>query len=390
MRQARQLGQELYVGVHSDEDIAENKGPVVMHLDERVLAVSACKWCTTCVPNAPYVTDPLVMDQYQCKYVVHGDDITTDAGGEDCYRIVKEQGRFIVVKRTPNISTTDLVGRMLLFTTTHHIKDITEEDFEHYKGGDIKLNDHPLLQPEEVTRYTEYATSSDGKSAGSGVYIYTSESSKINTFIEPSLTISNKLKKKIIYVDGGFDLFNPGHIEFLRVIHETQANKLDAAVVIGIHNDKSVHKNKGLNYPIMNLFERSLCVLQCRYVDAIILGAPYIPDTNFIKTLQDPQGVNWHIDGIYHGPTPEVAISENGENSSTDAYINPYAEAIRLGLFKQIGPHKYDNISTKEIVDRVLENRAIYEERQRKKGWKSQRERNMEAEEKGKISANIN
>jgi cytidyltransferase-like protein len=35
MLQARQLGTELYVGVHSDEDILKNKGPTVMNLDER-------------------------------------------------------------------------------------------------------------------------------------------------------------------------------------------------------------------------------------------------------------------------------------------------------------------------------------------------------------------
>jgi glycerol-3-phosphate cytidylyltransferase-like family protein len=35
MLQARQLGTELLVGVHSDEAIMENKGPTVMRLDER-------------------------------------------------------------------------------------------------------------------------------------------------------------------------------------------------------------------------------------------------------------------------------------------------------------------------------------------------------------------
>lgn len=124
MLQARQLGNELFVGVHSDEEIAINKGPVVMRLNERTAAVDACKWSTASVPGAPYVTDPKVMDDYGCKYVVHGDDITTDADGNDTYRIVKEDGRFIVVKRTPNISTTDLVGRMLSTSTTHHIPSI--------------------------------------------------------------------------------------------------------------------------------------------------------------------------------------------------------------------------------------------------------------------------
>lgn len=35
MLQARKLGKELLVGIHSDEDILENKGPTVMTLAER-------------------------------------------------------------------------------------------------------------------------------------------------------------------------------------------------------------------------------------------------------------------------------------------------------------------------------------------------------------------
>jgi ethanolamine-phosphate cytidylyltransferase len=37
MLQARRLGNELYVGVHSDEAILENKGPTVMTLEERLV-----------------------------------------------------------------------------------------------------------------------------------------------------------------------------------------------------------------------------------------------------------------------------------------------------------------------------------------------------------------
>lgn len=37
MLQARRLGKELYVGIHSDQAILENKGPTVMSLDERLV-----------------------------------------------------------------------------------------------------------------------------------------------------------------------------------------------------------------------------------------------------------------------------------------------------------------------------------------------------------------
>ena len=35
--QARRLGNELWVGIHSDEEIMENKGPTVMTLKERLV-----------------------------------------------------------------------------------------------------------------------------------------------------------------------------------------------------------------------------------------------------------------------------------------------------------------------------------------------------------------
>lgn len=37
MLQAKRLGKELFVGVHSDQDILDNKGPTVMTLEERLV-----------------------------------------------------------------------------------------------------------------------------------------------------------------------------------------------------------------------------------------------------------------------------------------------------------------------------------------------------------------
>jgi ethanolamine-phosphate cytidylyltransferase len=35
-------------------------------------------------------------------------------------------------------------------------------------------------------------------------------------------------------------------------------------LVAGIHDDEVINQWKGINYPIMNIFERGLCVLQCK------------------------------------------------------------------------------------------------------------------------------
>lgn len=44
MLQARKLGKGLLVGVHSDEEILENKGPTVMTLNERSVHPLHLEW----------------------------------------------------------------------------------------------------------------------------------------------------------------------------------------------------------------------------------------------------------------------------------------------------------------------------------------------------------
>jgi ethanolamine-phosphate cytidylyltransferase len=122
-RQAKSLGDYLIVGVHSDEEITKHKGPPVFNEAERYKMVKGIKWVDEIVENAPYVTTLETLDKHDCDFCVHGDDITLTAEGIDTYHIVKTNNRYKEVKRTQGVSTTDLVGRMLLLTKTHHEQD---------------------------------------------------------------------------------------------------------------------------------------------------------------------------------------------------------------------------------------------------------------------------
>jgi ethanolamine-phosphate cytidylyltransferase len=85
----------------------------------RYAAVAACKWVDLVVPGAPYFTTVEYLDKYNCDFCVHGDDITTLADGTDCYLEVKKAGRYKECKRTQGVSTTEMVGRMLLMSKDH-------------------------------------------------------------------------------------------------------------------------------------------------------------------------------------------------------------------------------------------------------------------------------
>lgn len=249
-------------------------------------ATDACRWVTRSVGHAPYVTSLPYITHYGCKYVVHGDDITSDSDGNDCYRFVKEAGRFKVVKRSPGISTTDLVGRMLLCTRTHFIKSL-EKKLAGEEGNGTE-EERIAEGKAMLERMQLYATDESGKAPGVDVWQWKASREAKAEDGEEEKGVFNQLiegpgpkpGQRVVYVDGGYDLFSSGHIEFLRkvllqeegwyseqAVNERKGKGEDyppAYVVVGVHDDEVINQWKGVNYPIMNIFERGLCVLQCK------------------------------------------------------------------------------------------------------------------------------
>merc|ERR1711988_1184442 len=84
----------------------------------------------------------------------------------------------------------------------------------------------------------------------------------------------------IVYIDGAFDLFHVGHIEILR-----KAKELGDYLIVGVHTDQEVNREKGENYPIMSLHERVLGVLSCKYVDEVFIGAPFEVTSEILDSL---------------------------------------------------------------------------------------------------------
>lgn len=135
LRQAKEMCDYLVVGVHNDEEITKHKGLPVCSDEERLVMVRACKWVDEVVEAVPYVTQLSTMDQYGCEICIHGDDLTVAADGTDSYSEVKKADRFRECKRTPSISTTELVGRMLLMSKGHH--EPSEEEIPESKRSRI-------------------------------------------------------------------------------------------------------------------------------------------------------------------------------------------------------------------------------------------------------------
>jgi ethanolamine-phosphate cytidylyltransferase len=307
IRQAKMLGKTLVVGVHSDEEIMRNKGMTVMNNEERVAMVKACKWVDEVVEDAPYSASIEWLDSVNCRYIAHGDDIAINCDGQDAYGQLKSINRFKVIKRTEGISTTSIVGKLLLMT---------------------RENRTSISEPFIATEITSQPT-----------FIATTR--RISEF-------SNKNRKpngRIVYVDGSFDLFHIGHVETLK-----KAKALGDFLIVGVHDDQTVSLHKGPYYPIMNLYERVLNVLAIKYVDEVVIASPWVVTEDLLKSL--------NISLVVQGTISKLDSENTQSRKQSLEYENiedPYELPKRLGIYQEVPSER--NIETKHIIQRIIENR---------------------------------
>ncbi|KAH7288475.1 hypothetical protein KP509_31G027600 [Ceratopteris richardii] len=292
--------------------------------------VRGVKWVDEVIPDAPYAINESFMKklftEYGIDYIIHGDDPCLLPDGSDAYELAKKAGRYKQIKRTEGVSSTDIVGRMLLC-----VRDRQSSENQH----------HASLQ-------RQFSHGNNNKSENRN----SPSSTRISHFLPTSRRIvqfSNGKgpgpQARIIYMDGAFDLFHAGHVEILH-----RARELGDFLLVGIHTDQTVSSNRGPHHPIMNLHERSLSVLACRYVDEVIIGAPWTITKDMITTF--------NISLVVHGTVAENSDLLNEED-------DPYKAAKELGIFKLIESPM--DITTTTIIKRIVANHEAYKKRNEKK-----------------------
>ncbi|KAE8676637.1 Ethanolamine-phosphate cytidylyltransferase [Hibiscus syriacus] len=314
LRQAKALGDELVVGVVSDEEIVANKGPPVLSMEERLALVSGLKWVDQVIANAPYAITEKFMNtlfnEYKIDYIIHGDDPCLLPDGTDAYALAKKAGRYKQIKRTEGVSSTDIVGRIL-----SSMKNNKSSKGDSGKSQQLQRGQLSQFLPTS-RRIVQF---SNGKGPGPNA--------------------------RIVYIDGAFDLFHAGHVEILK-----KARQLGDFLLVGIHADHIVSEQRGIPYPVMHLLERTLSVLACRYVDEVIIGAPWGVSKDMTTTF--------NISLVVHG-----TISES--NTLLPNETDPFAVPKDIGIFRMLESPKI--ITTSSVAQRIVANHVPYMKRNAKK-----------------------
>lgn len=116
IRQAARYG-DCVIALDDQKDVERIKGNTIYTYEERRIIMTSLRFVKDVIDNMPYVPDNNYVDYLlndECiDYVIHGDDLIT-VDGQDTYAEFKRRGAMKIVKRTEGISTTDLLGRILL------------------------------------------------------------------------------------------------------------------------------------------------------------------------------------------------------------------------------------------------------------------------------------
>jgi len=115
LKQAKTIFPNVYliVGASSDEQTHKLKGFTVMTDEERYEALRHCRYVDEIVPGPPWIVTPEFIKEHKIDFVAHDDLPYNSAGQEDIYKFVKEAGQFAPTQRTPGISTSDLITRIV-------------------------------------------------------------------------------------------------------------------------------------------------------------------------------------------------------------------------------------------------------------------------------------
>jgi ethanolamine-phosphate cytidylyltransferase len=126
---------------------------------------------------------------------------------------------------------------------------------------------------------------------------------------------------------------------------------------VGVHGDALVNQLRGMNLPLMNLHERVLSVLGCRYVDDVLMDAPHVPTPSMMETLK--------ISEFVVRKRPEAAKEEQEQETARLEQI------IDSGIVTFINVHSEFDIRT--TIQKIQRNHESFQAKyERKKSAEQQ------------------
>ncbi|MDP8210981.1 MAG: D-glycero-beta-D-manno-heptose 1-phosphate adenylyltransferase [Candidatus Stygibacter australis] len=124
--------------------------------------------------------------------------------------------------------------------------------------------------------------------------------------------------KKAVFTNGCFDILHRGHVQYLQA-----ARELGDVLIVGLNNDDSVRRLKGVNRPVNSEIDRAIVLSALQDVDHVVI---FTEDTPYklINTVKPDilvKGGDWKPEDIVGS---DIVLQSGGEVLSLD-FIKGYS-----------------------------------------------------------------
>jgi glycerol-3-phosphate cytidylyltransferase len=124
LRQAKELGNYLLVGICSDEDCVKYKRNPIMSFFERVAVIESCKYVDEIIQSPPSIVKNDFINHYKIDIVVHGDDSNVNQLNY-FYKDAIDRNIYKSIPYTKGINTSDIIKRI----TDRNKEDLDKKKF---------------------------------------------------------------------------------------------------------------------------------------------------------------------------------------------------------------------------------------------------------------------
>ena len=111
IRRAKEIGDFLIVGIHSDKSVESYKRSPIINEDQRYEIVRSCQFVDKVIEDAPLVISSEYIKEHNIECVVHGDDITEEMKRQ--HKVAIEMGIVKYLPRTSGISTSEIIEKIV-------------------------------------------------------------------------------------------------------------------------------------------------------------------------------------------------------------------------------------------------------------------------------------